>query len=292
MSLKRATNEKNLFLRLSRMRVNTHLARFQGNKHICSKTLKVCFERNTSMNIKDSVVLVTGGNRGLGKAFVQALLDAGAQKIYVGARHLTEATNPRLQPLKLNITDARDIAAAAAACQDVSILINNAGIARNSPFLAAPSVDSAREEMETNYFGTLAMCRAFAPILKKNGGGVLVNMLSVASWYTNPSMASYGASKAAELTLTNGVRIELRSQGTLVVAVHAGFIDTDMAATIDAPKVKPEDVAAKTIEGILAGHEEVLADQRSQDIRTALATDPQSFYEQIQERWDNAQREA
>jgi NAD(P)-dependent dehydrogenase (short-subunit alcohol dehydrogenase family) len=243
------------------------------------------------MKIKDSVALVTGGNRGLGKAFVQALLTAGAQKIYVGVRHLTETTDPRLQQLKLDITDSRDIAAAASACQDVSILINNAGVARNSPFLAAPSIDSAREEMETNYFGTLAMCRAFAPILKRNGGGVLVNMLSVASWYTNPSMASYGASKAAELALTNGVRIELRAQGTLVVAVHAGFINTDMAATIDAPKVNPEDVAAQTIEGILAGHEEVLADKRSQEIRAALVTDPQSFYRQIQERWDNAQRQ-
>ena len=138
------------------------------------------------MNITGSVVLVTGGNRGLGKAFVQALLDADAKKIYVGARHLTETNDPRLQPLKLDITDARDVAAAAEACQDVNILVNNAGVAFVTPFITAPSMDDAREEMEINYFGTLAMCRAFAPILKKNGGGALVNMLSVASWFTNP----------------------------------------------------------------------------------------------------------
>src|SRR6266566_1883023 len=129
------------------------------------------------MNINGSVALVTGGNRGLGKAFVQALLDAGAQKIYVGARHLIETTNPRLQPLKLDITNVESIAAAALACQDVTILINNAGVSYPGPLLAAPSIDGARQEIETNYLGTLAMCQAFAPILKQNGGGALVNML-------------------------------------------------------------------------------------------------------------------
>jgi NAD(P)-dependent dehydrogenase (short-subunit alcohol dehydrogenase family) len=240
------------------------------------------------MDIKNSVALVTGGNRGLGKAFVQALLDAGSQRIYVGARSLTATTDPRLQPLKLDITSARDIAAAAEACQDVTILINNAGVMHSSPLLAAPSMDGARAEMETNYFGTLAMCRAFAPILKKHGGGALVNMLSVVSWFTNPLNGSYSASKAAALSLTNGVRLELHAQGTLVVAVHAGFIDTDMTASLDVPKVTPQEIAVKTIEAIAAGQEEVLADQRSLDVRAALATDPQAFYRRIQENWDHA----
>ncbi|BCL78572.1 short-chain dehydrogenase/reductase [Ktedonobacteria bacterium brp13] len=242
------------------------------------------------MNITGAVALVTGGNRGLGKAFVQALLDAGAKKIYVGARHLTEATDPRLQPLKLDITDAHDVAAAAEACQDVNILVNNAGVALMAPFISAPSMDNAREEMEINYFGTLAMCRAFALILKQNGGGALVNMLSVASWYTNPFSGSYGASKAAALTLTNSVRIELRSQGTLVIAVHAGYIDTDMTANLDVPKVTVEQVATKTIEGITANAEEVLADERSHKVRAALANDPQAFYREWQENWDTAHR--
>lgn len=239
------------------------------------------------MNLNGSVALVTGGNRGLGQAYVQALLEAGAQKVYVSARQLTETADPRLQPLKLDITNPSDIAAAVEACQDITLLINNAGVAYASPLIGVATVDYARSEMETNYFGTLAMSRAFAPILKKNGGGALVNMLSVASWYTNPILGSYGVSKAAELAMTNGVRIELRAQGTLVVGVHAGFIDTDMAASFNGPKVSPAAVAAATIEAILAGREEVLADKTSHDIKAALATNPEAFYRNIQEAWDS-----
>lgn len=244
------------------------------------------------MNINGSVALVTGGNRGLGKAFVQELLDAGAQKVYVGARRLTETTDPRLQPLKLDITDAQDIAAAVEACQDVNILINNAGVAYSSPLLGSASTDGARAEIEINYLGTLAMCRTFAPILKKNGGGALVNMLSVLSWYISPQAGSYSVSKAAEWALTNGVRIELHSQGTLVVGVHAGYIDTDMTAGIDAPKSRPEDIAARTIKGIVAGHEEILTDKVSQDAKAALAADPQSLNRKMQQVWDSSRLQA
>lgn len=143
------------------------------------------------MNIKGSVALVTGSNRGLGKAFVQALLDAGAQKVYVGACSLTETSDPRLQPLQLDITKPDDIAAAVESCQDVTILVNNAGVGFKDSFLHPVFSDSARKEIETNYFGTLAMCQAFAPILKKNGGGALVNMLSVLSWFTSNELGSY-----------------------------------------------------------------------------------------------------
>jgi NAD(P)-dependent dehydrogenase (short-subunit alcohol dehydrogenase family) len=233
------------------------------------------------MDINGSVALVTGGNRGLGKAFVQALLAAGAQKVYVGTRHLIEATDPRLQPIKLDITDAGDVAAAALACQDVNILINNAGIAHAGSFLEAPSLEDARADMETNYLGTLAMCRAFAPILKKNGGGTLVNMLSIVSWYAEPFISFYSASKAAEWSLTNGIRTELRAQGTLVVGVHAGYIDTDLASGVNLPKARPEDIAAKTIEAIVASQEEVLADRPAQVAKALLTADPQTFDQRV-----------
>ena len=242
------------------------------------------------MDIKDSVVLVTGGNRGLGKALVQAFLQAGARKIYVGSRTPIETSDPRLVPIKLDITNAQDVAAAAQTCQDVTILMNNAGFLANAStsLLTAPSVDGAHQEMETNYFGTLAMVRAFAPILGKNGGGTLVNMLSVLSWFTIPISESYSASKYAALSLTQGIRIELRSQGTLVTAVHAGYIDTDMAAGVNAPKTSPEDVAASIIEGIRNNQEEVLADQMSREIKVVLASNPQMLYQQLQADWDNA----
>jgi short-subunit dehydrogenase len=142
--------------------------------------------------------------------------------------------------------------------------------------------------METNYFGTLAMVRAFAPILGKNGKGTIVNMLSVASWFATPISRFYSASKYAALSLTQGIRIELRSQGTLVTAVHAGYIDTDMVATIDAPKTSPQEVAAHIIEGIRNNQEEVLADQSSQEIKAVLASNPQLLYQQLQADWDNA----
>lgn len=241
------------------------------------------------MDIKDSVVLVTGGNRGLGKALVQAFLGAGARKIYVGSRTPIETSDPRLQPIKLDITNAQDVATAAQTCQDVTILMNNAGVATSfASLLTAPSLDGAHQEMETNYFGTLAMVRAFAPHLKKNGGGTLVNMLSVLSWFTSPTTGSYSASKYAELSLTQGIRIELRSQGTLVTAVHAGYIDTDMAAGVNAPKTSPEDVAARIIEGIHHDQEEVLADQMSHEIKAVLASNPQMFSQGLQADWDNA----
>ena len=135
-------------------------------------------------------------------------------------------------------------------CADVTLLVNNAGVLKYSTFIGAPTLDGARQEMETNYFGTLSMCRAFAPVLAANGGGAIVNMLSVTSFYTNPFDASYGASKAAGWSLTNGVRLELHHQGTLVVAVHAGFIDTDMAALADVPKLSPESVAEQVFAAV------------------------------------------
>jgi len=174
------------------------------------------------MNISGSVALVSGANRGLGRAFARELVRRGAAKVYGAARNPAAVTEPGVLPVALDITDGEQVARAARQCADVSLLVNNAGVLRYSTFTSAPDLDAARQEMEVNYFGTLRMCRAFAPVLAA-AGGAIVNMLSITSFFTNPFDASYGASKAAEWSLTNGVRLELHHQGTLVVAVHAGF---------------------------------------------------------------------
>jgi NAD(P)-dependent dehydrogenase (short-subunit alcohol dehydrogenase family) len=240
------------------------------------------------MRISGSVALVTGADRGLGRVYATELVRRGAAKVYGAARHPEAVTVAGVTPVALDITDAARVAQVAAECGDVSLLVNNAGVMKASTFTDAPSVDAARLEMETNYFGTLSMCRAFAPVLAAHGGGAIVNMLSVTSFFTNPFNASYGASKAAEWSLTNGVRLELHHQGTLVVAVHAGFIDTDMAAGLDVPKISPESVATQAFDAVEAGQIEVLADERSKTIKAQLSRDHELIYPPIQEFWDAA----
>ena len=240
------------------------------------------------MRIAGSVALVTGANRGLGQVYARELVSRGAARIYGAARNAAAVTEPGVTPIQLDITDPDRVAQVAEECPDVSLLVNNAGILKYSTFLDAPDLDSARAEMETNYFGTLRMCRAFAPVLKANGGGAIVNMLSVTSFYTNPFNASYGASKAAGWSLTNGVRLELHHQGTLVVAVHAGFIDTDMAALTNAPKVSPESVAQQVFDAVEADQVEVLADERTRTIKAELSRDQELIYPAVQEFWDSA----
>jgi NAD(P)-dependent dehydrogenase (short-subunit alcohol dehydrogenase family) len=232
--------------------------------------------------------LVTGANRGLGMAFTQALLDLGATKVYAGARRpgTVDVTDARIVPVRLDITNPDDVAAAAHYCADVSLVINNAGVMLQAPFLSAPDLSSARAEMETNYFGTLAMARAFAPVLAAAGGGALVNVLSVVSWYAPPFNASYCASKSAEWALTNALRVELRGQGTLVVGVHAGFIDTDMASTVADSKISPSEVAKQTLDAVQNGQPEVLTDDWTRYVKESVATDQRSLYPDIQRSWD------
>jgi NAD(P)-dependent dehydrogenase (short-subunit alcohol dehydrogenase family) len=239
------------------------------------------------MQIERSVALVTGANRGLGLAFARELLGRGAAKVYGAARDPATVGEEGVIPVALDITDPDQVAHVAEQCPDVSLLVNNAGVMKASSFIGTPTLDAARLEMETNYFGTLAMCRAFAPLLAANGGGALVNMLSVSSFYTNPLLASYGASKAAELSLTNGIRIELAHQGTLVVAVHASFIDTAMAEGIDAPKVSPESVAVQTFDAVEAGQVEVLTDERTRFVKESLSRDHELIYPPVQAFWDS-----
>ena len=240
------------------------------------------------MRIDGSVALVTGANRGLGRAYARELVSRGAARVYGAARDPDAVTEPGVTPVALDITDADRVAQVAQQCADVSLLVNNAGVLNISTFISAPSLDAARAEMEVNYFGTLSMCRAFAPVLAANGGGAIVNMLSVTSFYTNLIDASYGASKAAEWSLTNGVRLELHRQGTLVVAVHASFIDTDMAALTNAPKDSPESVARQALDAVEAGQVEVLADERTRTVKAELSRDQELIYSPVQKFWDAA----
>ena len=241
------------------------------------------------MKIDGSVALVTGANRGLGQVYARELASRGAAKVYGAARNPAAVTEPGVTPIALDITDPARVAQVAAQCADVTLLVNNAGVLKYSTFIGAPSLDAARTEMETNYFGTLSLCRAFAPVLAANGGGAIVNMLSVSSFYSDPFAASYGASKAAAWSLTNGVRLELHHQGTLVVAVHASFIDTDMAAlAVNVPKDSPESVAQQVFDAVEAGQVEVLADERTRTVKAELSRDQELIYPPVQKFWDDA----
>jgi NAD(P)-dependent dehydrogenase (short-subunit alcohol dehydrogenase family) len=240
------------------------------------------------MNISGSTALVTGANRGLGLSLVRLLREAGCKKIYAAARQPAELAAGVEYPVLLDITNPEQVTAAAAQCHDVDLLINNAGIAKFTPLLAALSTDNARAEMETNYFGTMAMCRAFAPVLKRNGGGALVNVLSVVSWFSAPMQGSYCASKSAEWSLTKAARFELRSQGTRVIGVHAGYIDTDMTAALTLAKTSPDDIARKILAGIERGDEEILADERAQALRAELLGDYGPFEAAMQQTWDGS----
>ncbi|MGV9375509.1 SDR family oxidoreductase [Nonomuraea sp. NPDC003707] len=226
------------------------------------------------MKISGSVALVTGANRGLGAAFAQALLDRGARTVYAAARNPATITGANLTPIELDVTDPAAVAAAAERCGDVDLLVNNAGISRSG----SSDLDSARAEMDTNYFGTLSMSRAFAPVLARNGGGALVNVLSVLSFITAPQASGYAASKAAAWSLTNALRLELKERGTHVLGVHAGYIDTDMAAHVTGPKITPEEVVAQALDALETGAYEVLADAISRQSKAGLSGELERLY--------------
>lgn len=237
------------------------------------------------MQIKGAVALVTGANRGLGQAFAHALVKRQARTVYAGARHSEDVNDPDVTPLKLDITSPEQVADAARGCGELTLLINNAAELRQSPLIAAGSLEDARAQMETNYFGTLAMCQAFAPVLARNGGGALVNMCSIISFFNRPSIGACCATKAALWSITNGIRIELRPQATLVVSVHAGFIDTRNAVGFDGPKHAPADIAAQVLDAIEAGQEELLADEQTRRIKAALPRDQELIYPDLEKQW-------
>lgn len=222
------------------------------------------------MQIENSVVLVTGANRGIGLAFAQALLARGARKVYAAARDPSTVTLPGVQPLRLDVTKPDDIAAAVRQAGDVNLVINNAGIAQPGGFLAPDSDAVARRIFETNFFGVLNVTRAFAPVLKANGGGALLNVLSVASWVNGGELAAYSASKSAAWSLTNALRHELAAQKTQVTGLHMAYVDTDLTRGFEVPKTSAEEIVQRALDGLAAGAEEVLADALTQQIRQGL----------------------
>ncbi|OKJ25818.1 SDR family NAD(P)-dependent oxidoreductase [Streptomyces sp. CB01580] len=220
------------------------------------------------MNTGGAIALVAGANRGLGRAFARGLLAHGARTVYAAAHDTKAVTGAGLTPLVLDITDPASVAAAAERCPDTTLVVNNAGIQRDGSLLTADSLDGARDELETNLFGKLAMCRAFAPVLGKNDGGALINALSVLSWHTLPQI---GSSKATAWSMTNAVREDRRAQDTLTIAVHAAFIDTDIAAHVDQTKISPADVVDQVLDAVEAVREEAPAEDVTRQARAMLS---------------------
>ncbi|RRH86727.1 SDR family oxidoreductase [Variovorax beijingensis] len=233
------------------------------------------------MKIENSVALVTGANRGIGLAFARELLARGARKVYVGARDPAVVTLAGVQALRLDVNNPQDVAAAAAAASDVTLVVNNAGIAQVGGFLAADSEEVARRIFETNFFAVLRMSKAFAPILKANGGGALLNVLSVASWVNGGDLAAYSASKSAAWSLTNALRQELSAQKTQVLALHMAYVDTDLTRGFDVPKTSPEDIVKRALDGLESGLDEVLADELTQQVKQGMTAPRPSYLPQV-----------
>lgn len=233
------------------------------------------------MKIENAVVLVTGANRGIGLAFVRELLARGARKVYAAARDPSTITpQPGVQALRLDVNNPEDVAAAAALASDVTLVINNAGIAQPGGFMAADSEEVMRRIFETNVFGVLRVSKAFAPVLQANGGGALLNVLSVASWVNGGELAAYSASKSAAWSLTNALRHELVAQKTQVLGLHMAYVDTDLTRGFDVPKTSPVQIVRRALDGLEAGADEVLADELTQHVKLAMTATRPSYLPQ------------
>ncbi len=236
-------------------------------------------------SINGAVVLVTGANRGIGKAFVEALLSQGVKRVYSAVRTLSTGEalrsvfpeqKDRIVPVQIDITNLSQIAKAADLCQDVDLLINNAGICHFKR-----TTESARAEFETNCLGSWAMCEAFAPVLGKNGGGAIMNILSAGALVNSPVLGSYCVSKAALHSMTQMFRALLASQGTLVTGVYAGSTDTELMKDFDIPKVPPSQIASAALDAVVKGIEDVYPDEYSAQLRDGLAADPKAVEKQL-----------
>lgn len=242
------------------------------------------------MEIEGCVALVTGANRGIGLGFVRQLIRRGARRVYVASRTLADAeavaaeAPSQLVAIELDVTKPHQVARAGLTCADVTLLINNAGAFSMHTLLEAPDLEACRQEMEVNYFGMLAMCRAFAPVLKQNGGGAIANVLSAGAIRAVPDMGGYGPSKFAARAAGNCLRAELAPQGTTLTALIVGSVDTRMAAHIKAPKSSPDDIAASSLAAIEQGIEEHDTDPGAIAARAHLARDPTGLSRMLAER--------
>ena len=227
------------------------------------------------MKLDNAIVFVTGANRGLGEEFARQALALGARKVYAAARDPGTVRLPGVVPVRLDVNDPVQVKEAAAACGDVTLVVNNAGIAGPGSLLDDDSVAALQRMMETNVYGMLRVSQAFAPVLAKHhGGGAFLNVLSVASWISTPGLAAYAATKSAAWSVNNGLRIALKEQGTQVLGLHVGFVDTDLTRGIDLPKLAPAEVVARAYEALEAGAREVLVDELSQNVKRGLSEDP------------------
>lgn len=231
-------------------------------------------------SLANQTVLVTGANRGMGKEFVTQLLERGAAKVYATARDAStiDTSDPRVVALQLDVTDADSIDAAVAAAPDVNVLINNAGIVAGGPLLTGDQT-AIRQEFETNYFGPLRLASLLGDRIVENGNGVVLNTHSALSWVSFGG--SYEPTKAALWSATNGIRLALAPRGVQVVGLHVGYVDTDMVASVDAPKSAPEDVVKSALDGIEAGALEVLADEVSHQVKAGLSAPIEAMYPQL-----------
>jgi len=240
-----------------------------------------------NVKIQDSIALVTGANRGIGAAFVDALLERGASKVYAGARRLEslrthqERWGDRVVPVELDVTRPDQVTAAAELAGDVNILVNNAGVANNAnvPLVDRAVLDGARHEFEVNVFGLISVTQAFARALSDNGGGAVVNLGSVASLVNFPMFQSYSASKAAVHSITQALRVALPE--TLTVGVYPGPIDTDMAEDIPFEKTPPSAVANEVLDAVEAGVEDVMPDYMSKEMGAGFFADPKALERQV-----------
>ncbi|WP_055587399.1 SDR family oxidoreductase [Peterkaempfera griseoplana] len=228
-----------------------------------------------NQSLQGRTVLVTGANGGLGEQFVRQALERGAAKVYATARTPKAWDEPRVRPLSLDIADPDHATRAATAAPDVDLLINNAAIAPDNDSIRGPE-DELRRIFETNFFGTLRVANAFAPVLGTNGGGTLLNILSSAAWVSMPT--GYAASKAAMWSATNALRLALQEQGTQVIGLVVGMIDTPMSARWAVPKVSAASVVAQAYDGVADGSLEVLADEQTRELKTRLGTKAEDFY--------------
>jgi NAD(P)-dependent dehydrogenase (short-subunit alcohol dehydrogenase family) len=239
-----------------------------------------------AQRIEGAVALVTGANRGIGRALVEALLRKGVRKVYAAARNpeaLQSLDDERVVPLQLDVTDADQIRAVVEAASDVELVFNNAGVVLGRGISESTVVDGARREMEVNYFGPLQLVHSLAPTLARNGGGAVINVGSAAGLTSLPFVPTYSASKAALHSLTQAARILLGAQGTSVFGVYAGPVDTDMARGLPFPKTPAPAVASAILAGLEAGEEDIFPDPFAADFGRRFRSSPKASERDIAE---------